>query len=61
MSGALSESDIAAGITDQVKIVLIGDSGIGKTAFLMMYCDDTFSPAFVSTVGIDFKVKVVTR
>lgn len=39
------------------KIVLVGNSGVGKTALLVRYCDDIFSPSFVATVGIDFKVK----
>lgn len=43
------------------KILLIGNSAVGKTSFLFRYCDDTFTHAFVSTVGIDFKVKTVVR
>ena len=43
------------------KILIVGNSGVGKTAFLMRYCDDTFSPSFVATVGIDFKVKTMYR
>jgi hypothetical protein len=31
------------------------------TDFLVRYCDDSFTSAFVSTVGIDFKVKTVFR
>ncbi|KAM5309298.1 ras-related protein Rab-3D isoform 1-T2 [Glossophaga mutica] len=43
------------------KLLLIGNSSVGKTSFLFRYADDSFSPAFVSTVGIDFKVKTVYR
>ncbi|CAO2588440.1 Ras-related protein Rab-3B [Lemmus lemmus] len=43
------------------KLLLIGNSSVGKTSFLFRYADDTFTPAFVSTVGIDFKVKTVYR
>lgn len=43
------------------KILLIGNSAVGKTSFLFRYCDDSFTSAFVSTVGIDFKVKTITR
>ncbi|XP_031201059.1 ras-related protein Rab-3D isoform X2 [Mastomys coucha] len=37
------------------KLLLIGNSSVGKTSFLFRYADDSFTPAFVSTVGIDFK------
>ena len=43
------------------KVLIVGNSGVGKTAFLMRYCDDTFSQSFVATVGIDFKVKNMYR
>ena len=45
---------------EHVVKVLVGGS-VGKTSFLFRYADDTFTPAFVSTVGIDFKVKTVYR
>ena len=41
------------------KLLIIGNSSVGKTSFLFRYCDDSFSSSFVSTVGIDFKVKTV--
>lgn len=41
------------------KILIIGNSSVGKTSFLCRYSDNYFSPSFVSTVGIDFKVKTV--
>lgn len=43
------------------KILLVGDSGVGKTAFISRFCDDHFDPVFIQTVGIDFKQKVLTR
>lgn len=43
------------------KILIIGNSSVGKTSFLFRYSDDLFSSAFISTVGIDFKVKTVVR
>ncbi|XP_019749023.1 RAB3D, member RAS oncogene family, b [Hippocampus comes] len=41
------------------KLLIIGNSSVGKTSFLFRYADDSFTSAFVSTVGIDFKVKTV--
>ena len=43
------------------KLLVIGNSSVGKTSFLFRYADDSFTSAFVSTVGIDFKVKTVFR
>jgi GTPase SAR1 family protein len=40
-----------------LKLLLIGDSAVGKTSLLLRYMDDKFSQSFVSTIGIDFKVK----
>ena len=43
------------------KLLLVGNSGVGKTVFLTRYCDDSFFQSFVSTVGIDFRVKNIYR
>lgn len=43
------------------KTLIVGNSGVGKTAFLVRYTDDHYVPTFVSTVGIDFKVKTLIR
>ena len=34
------------------KLLIIGNSSVGKTSFLFRYADDSFTSAFVSTVGI---------
>ncbi|KAF7261022.1 hypothetical protein EG68_01670 [Paragonimus skrjabini miyazakii] len=41
------------------KLLLIGDSGVGKTCLLFRYVEDTFSSSFISTIGIDFKIKTI--
>ncbi|XP_072349048.1 ras-related protein Rab-8B-like isoform X1 [Scyliorhinus torazame] len=41
------------------KLLLIGDSGVGKTCLLFRFCDDAFNTTFISTIGIDFKIKTV--
>lgn len=43
------------------KLLIIGNSSVGKTSFLFRYADNSFTSAFVSTVGIDFKVKTIYR
>lgn len=43
----------------RLKFVLVGDSGTGKSSVLRRFVDDTFSPSFMTTIGIDFKVKEI--
>lgn len=46
--------------TKNLKIILIGDSGVGKTSLLQRFCDNEFSNNFLTTIGIDFKIKTIT-
>ena len=41
------------------KILLLGDSSVGKTCFLMRYVDNTFQEIHMSTIGLDYKLKTV--
>ena len=43
----------------QIKLLMIGDSGVGKTCLLLRYANDSFSPTFITTIGIDFKIKTI--
>jgi len=41
------------------KLLLIGDSGVGKTSLLFRFADDKFNNSFISTIGIDFKIRTI--
>jgi Ras-related protein Rab-8A len=40
-----------------IKLLIIGDSGVGKSCLLLRFTDDTFTPSFITTIGIDFKIR----
>jgi len=42
------------------KVLIVGDSSVGKSALLLRFTEDQFTPLFTSTIGVDFKVKKVT-
>lgn len=42
-----------------IKVLLIGNSGVGKSCLLLRFCQDEFTPSFISTIGIDFKLRTV--
>jgi small GTP-binding protein len=42
------------------KILLLGDTSVGKTCFLLRYVEDTFNGGHLSTIGVDFKTKLIS-
>ena len=36
-----------------IKLILIGDSGVGKTCFLLKFADENFTSSHISTIGND--------
>ena len=42
-----------------VKLIIIGDSGVGKTNILTRFCEDIFKETHVATIGVDFNVKTI--
>ena len=46
-------------ILTNLKILIIGESGVGKSSLLLRFTDDQFDPDQEATIGVDFKVKVI--
>jgi small GTP-binding protein len=42
------------------KVLLLGDTCVGKTCFLLRYTEDTFTENHISTIGVDYKNKILT-
>ena len=41
------------------KIVMVGDSGAGKTSLLLRFSDKVFNSDYRITIGVDFKTKTL--
>lgn len=41
------------------KLLLIGDSGVGKSCLLLRFADDVYTQSYISTIGVDFKIRTI--
>ncbi|XP_041827412.1 ras-related protein Rab-15-like [Melanotaenia boesemani] len=41
------------------RLLILGDSGVGKTCMLRRFTDNEFDPSHISTIGVDFKMKTL--
>ncbi|XP_039366666.1 ras-related protein ORAB-1-like [Mauremys mutica] len=41
------------------KLLLIGDSGVGKSCLLLRFADDNYTDSYISTIGVDFKIRTI--
>ena len=41
------------------KVLLIGNSGVGKSSLLLRFADDVFNDNFMPTIGVDFKIRTI--
>lgn len=40
-----------------IKLIIVGESGVGKSSLLNRYCDNNYTDTYMSTIGVDFKIK----
>ncbi|XP_060167598.1 ras-related protein RABD1 isoform X2 [Lycium barbarum] len=43
------------------KLLLIGDSSVGKSCLLLRFADDSYVDSYISTIGVDFKIRTVEQ
>jgi len=41
------------------KLLLIGDSGVGKSCLLLRFAEDSYTESYLSTIGVDFKIRTI--
>ena len=44
---------------EDIKVITLGNSAVGKTSFLMKYIDNSFTLTYTTTLGVDFKQKKI--
>ena len=42
------------------KLVIIGNSGVGKSSVLLRFADDQFNESYITTIGVDFRFKTLS-
>ena len=58
----MSKDDESATVENVTfKILLLGDSEVGKTSFILRFCEDTFKVDSLTTIGLDTKTKFIKR
>jgi Ras-related protein Rab-1A len=41
------------------KVLIIGNSSVGKSSLLMRFSDNIFQDSFLPTIGVDFKIRTI--
>ena len=46
-------------VIKKIKILILGNISVGKTSFILKYANNYFQEEYLSSIGIDFKVKEI--
>ena len=41
------------------KLLIIGDAGVGKSSILVRFANNIFTPSYITTIGVDFKIRTI--
>lgn len=44
----------------RVKILILGEGGVGKTSLLSQFVEEEFKPTLMPTIGVEYKQKIVS-
>jgi Ras-related protein Rab-1A len=58
-SMAFKDSSVITHVDYLYKLLLLGDSAVGKSSLLLRFADDTFKENQISTIGVDWRIKTV--
>lgn len=45
--------------TPRVKILILGEGGVGKTSLLSQFIDQEFKHTHMPTIGVEYKQKII--
>ncbi len=44
---------------EKINLLTLGNSKVGKTCFILRYCEEKFSENYINTIGLDYRFKNV--
>ncbi|CDJ47417.1 Rab1-prov protein, related [Eimeria brunetti] len=59
-AAAAAAADSCGGYDHLLKLLLIGDSGVGKSSLLLRFTEDKYDEQQLSTIGVDFRIRYMT-